>query len=61
MNNRIKDEKTSWLDRVRTNSWESEILIVGFVLIILLQTIDYFKVLQNNQLFEAVLLIQNQQ
>ena len=49
MNNRKKDDKSSWLDRVRTNSWESEILIVGFVLIILLQTIDYFEVLQNNQ------------
>ena len=49
MNNRRTDEKSSWLDRVRTNSWESEILIVGFVLIILLQTIDYFEVLQNNQ------------
>ena len=49
MNNRNKDEQSSWLDRVRTNSWESEILIVGFVLIILLQTIDYFEVLQNNQ------------
>ena len=49
MDKRQKDEKSSWLDRVRTNSWESEILIVGFVLIILLQTIDYFEVLQNNQ------------
>ena len=49
MNNKIKDQKLSWLDRVRTNSWESEILIVGFVLIILLQTIDYFEVLINNQ------------
>mgnify|MGYP000244632189 CR=1 FL=1 len=49
MNNRNKDEQSSWLDRVRTNSWESEILIVGFVLIILLQTIDYFDVLKNNQ------------
>ena len=49
MNNRNKDEQSSWLDRVRTNSWESEILIVGFVLIMLLQTIDYFEVLQNNQ------------
>ena len=51
MNNRKNDESSSWLDRVRTNSWESEILIVGFVLIILLQTIDYFEVLQNNQLY----------
>jgi len=49
LTNRKIDEKSSWLDRVRTNSWESEILIVGFVLIILLQTIDYFEVLQNNQ------------
>ena len=49
MDKRQKDEKSSWLDRVRTNSWESEILIVGFVLIMLLQTIDYFEVLQNNQ------------
>ncbi len=49
MNNRNKDEQSSWLDRVRTNSWESEILIVGFVLIILLQTIDYIEVLQYNQ------------
>ncbi|SVE27448.1 uncharacterized protein METZ01_LOCUS480302, partial [marine metagenome] len=51
MNNRNKNERSNWLDRVRTNSWESEILIVGFVLIILLQTIDYFEVLQNNQLY----------
>ena len=51
MNNRKIDEKSSWLDRVRTNSWESEILIVGFVLIILLQTIDYFEVLKNNQAY----------
>ena len=49
MSNRNNNERLSWLDRVRTNSWESEILIVGFVLIILLQTIDYFEVLQNNQ------------
>ena len=49
MDNKIKDQKLSWLDRVRINSWESEILIVGFVLIILLQTIDYFEVLINNQ------------
>ena len=51
MNNRNKDDKSSWLDRVRTNSWESEILIVGFVLIILLQTIGYFEVLKNNQAY----------
>ena len=51
MNNRKKDDKSSWLDRVRTNSWESEILIVGFVLIILLQTIGYFEVLKNNQAY----------
>ena len=51
MNNRKKDDKSSWLDRVRTNSWESEILIVGFVLIILLQTIGYFEVLRNNQTY----------
>ena len=51
MNNRKINERSSWLDRVRTNSWESEILIVGFVLIILLQTIDYFEVLQNNQFY----------
>ena len=49
MDNIQKDDKSNWLDRVRTNSWESEILIVGFVLIILLQTIDYFDVLRNNQ------------
>ena len=49
MYKRQKNEKSNWLDRVRTNSWESEILIVGFVLIILLQTIDYFDVLRNNQ------------
>jgi len=46
---RQQNEKSNWLDRVRINSWESEILIVGFVLIILLQTIDYFDVLKNNQ------------
>jgi len=51
LNNRNKDDKSSWLDRVRTNSWESEILIVGFVLIILLQTIGYFEVLKNNQAY----------
>ena len=51
MSNRNNNERLSWLDRVRTNSWESEILIVGFVLIILLQTIDYFEVLRNNQLY----------
>jgi len=49
LDNIQKDDKSNWLDRVRTNSWESEILIVGFVLIILLQTIDYFDVLRNNQ------------
>ena len=49
MDKRQQNEESNWLDRVRTNSWESEILIVGFVLIILLQTIDYFDVLRNNQ------------
>ena len=34
--------KIAWLERVRANSWESEILIVGFVLIILIQTMGYF-------------------
>ena len=51
MDKRQQNEKSNWLDRVRTNSWESEILIVGFVLIILLQTIDYFDVLRNNQYY----------
>ena len=43
-----KNNTSKWLERVKSNSWESEILIVGFVLIILLQSKDFFPILIDN-------------
>ena len=43
-----RNDTSKWLERVKSNSWESEILIVGFVLIILLQTKDFFPILIDN-------------
>ena len=43
-----RNDTSKWLERVKSNSWESEILIVGLVLIILLQTKDFFPILIDN-------------
>ena len=43
-----RNDTSKWLERVKSNSWESEILIVGFVLIILLQSKDFFPILIDN-------------
>ena len=43
-----RNDTSKWLEKVKSNSWESEILIVGFVLIILLQTKDFFPFLIEN-------------
>ena len=43
-----RKDTSKWLEGVKSNSWESEILIVGFVLIILLQTKDIFPLLIDN-------------
>ena len=43
-----RKDTSKWLEGVKSNSWESEILIVGFVLIILLQTKDFFPILIDN-------------
>ena len=35
-----RNENTNWLAKLRFNSWELEILLVGFVLVVLLQVPD---------------------
>ena len=43
-----RNDTSKWLEKVKSNSWESEILIVGFVLIILLQTKAFLPFLIEN-------------
>jgi hypothetical protein len=45
-----QSNRNNWLERVKANSWESEILLVGFVLIILIQLINFSPQLQYKML-----------
>ena len=43
-----ENHKIEWFDKLRLNSWEVEILIVGFVLVMMLQIPSYFEALSEN-------------
>tara|TARA_B100001146_G_C15994580_1_gene354092 strand:+ start:456 stop:683 length:228 start_codon:yes stop_codon:yes gene_type:complete len=40
MAQQTEKQKIEWFDKLRLNSWEVEILIVGFVLVMLFQVTD---------------------
>tara|TARA_B100000029_G_scaffold394573_1_gene392080 strand:- start:121 stop:450 length:330 start_codon:yes stop_codon:yes gene_type:complete len=41
MAKQTEKQKIEWFNKIRLNSWEVEILIVGFVLVIMLQIPEY--------------------
>ena len=45
MNKETQDHKVEWFNKLRLNSWEVEILIVGFVLVMMLQIPNYLDAL----------------
>ena len=46
-----KPKNTDWLQRIRFTSWELEILLVGFVLVILFQVPDKIQVWSTSKMF----------
>ena len=41
MPKQTEQQKIDWFNKLRLNSWEVEILIVGFVLVMMLQLPEY--------------------
>ncbi len=50
MEKQTEKQKTEWFNKLRLNSWEVEILIVGFVLVMMLQIPSYFDALSEKAL-----------
>ena len=46
-----KSKNKEWLQKLRFNSWELEILLVGFVLVILFQIPDKIQTWSTSKLF----------
>ena len=53
MEKQTEKQKTEWFNKLRLNSWEVEILIVGFVLVMMLQIPSYFDALSEKVLLSS--------
>tara|TARA_B100000029_G_scaffold516489_1_gene630216 strand:+ start:2379 stop:3746 length:1368 start_codon:yes stop_codon:yes gene_type:complete len=53
MEKQTEKQKTEWFNKLRLNSWEVEILIVGFVLVMMLQIPSYFDALSEKALLSS--------